>query len=210
MSVKRPNYVAPVNIHEDVPDSFPLSRMLHCHNVGLRMASYAKKHLGWDDVKCNDMYILGMMHDLGYELNPDPFNHDEAMSEALGHTGYKYMNEIAYHSRMQNEFDTPEMRLLYFADMTVDARGKWCTIDERLKDLEERHGKDSDVYRESVDIANALEEWGFDDNVTKDDFITSLQDLNVDDRSTSHKPKSSERELLSIDYSEDVSDEYKV
>ena len=172
--------VASVDIEADVPSSFPLSRMLHCHNVGLRMASYAKKHLGWDDVKCNDMYILGMMHDLGYELNPDPFEHDEAMSEALGHTGYKYVKEIAYHSCMQTEFDSPEMRLLYFGDMTVDGRGKWCTLEERLKDLEKRHGKDSKVYKESLDIAIALEGWGFDDRITENDFITCMEELRDD------------------------------
>ena len=51
------SYVASVNIHEDVPSDFPLSRMLHCHNVGLRMYSYAKKHLGWAEEKCQDMYV---------------------------------------------------------------------------------------------------------------------------------------------------------
>ena len=171
------NFVASVDAREDISSSFPLSRMLHCHNVGLRMASYAKNHLGWDNVRCNDMYILGMMHDLGYELNGDPFLHDEAMAEALGHTGYKYMKEIAYHSCMQHDYDSPEMRLLYFGDMTVDGKGKWCTLDERLKDIEERHGKNSEVYKESYDIAVALRGWGFEDTITKKDFITSMNDL---------------------------------
>ena len=69
------------------------------------------------------------------------------------------------------------MRLLYFGDMTVDGKGKWCTLDERLKDIEERHGKNSEVYKESYDIAVALREWGFEDTITKKDFITSMNDL---------------------------------
>ena len=49
------NCIASINIHEDIPDTFPLSRMFHCHNVGLRMYSYAKKHLNWTEEKCQDM-----------------------------------------------------------------------------------------------------------------------------------------------------------
>ena len=150
--------------------------MLHCHNVGLRMYSYAKKRLGWYEDECNDMYILGMMHDLGYELNGDPFEHDNAMSRALGHTGYKYIREIYYHSCMQTEYDTPAMRLLYFGDMTVDGFGRWCTLEERLKDIEECHGIDSEVYKESKAIADALIKWGFDDKIRPGDFITCIAD----------------------------------
>ena len=189
------SYIASVNIHEDVPSDFPLSRMLHCHNVGLRMYSYAKKHLGWAEEKCQDMYVLGMMHDIGYELNSDPFEHDVAMANALGRSGYKYIDEIYHHSRMQTEYDTPEMRLLYFADMTVDGKGNWVTIEDRLRDLEERHGKDSEVYKESEEIADALAKWGFDDRITEDDYITSIS---ADNKASSDK-KSRELPDVSID-----------
>ena len=168
--------VASVDVHKDIPDNFPMSRMLHCHNVGLRMYFYAKKHMGWPEEKCHDMYILGMMHDLGYELNADPFEHDEAMARALGRTGYKYIKEIYYHSRMQTKYDSPEMRLLYFGDMTVDGKGNWVTLEDRLKDLEERHGKNSEVYKESKEIADALVEWGFDDSVTPEDRVERITD----------------------------------
>ena len=169
-----PESAAKVTRKEEIPADFPLSRFLHCHNVGLRMYSYAKNHWGWAEERCHDMYILGMMHDIGYELNPDAFEHDVAMAEALGHAGYKYMKEIFYHSSLQTEYDTLEMRLLYFADATVDGKGRWCTLDERLQDLEERHGRDSEVYIESVKIANAVRAWGFKDKVTEKDFITSI------------------------------------
>ena len=135
------------------------------------------------------------MHDIGYELNSDPFEHDVAMANALGRSGYKYIDEIYHHSRMQTEYDTPEMRLLYFADMTVDGKGNWVTIEDRLRDLEERHGKDSEVYKESEEIADALAEWGFDDRITEDDYITSISA----DNKTSSDKKSRELPDVSID-----------
>lgn len=158
----------------DTNANFPMSRYMHCHNVGLKMYQYARDNFGWDEAKCKDMFLLGAFHDIGYELNADAFEHDVAMCDALGHNGYKYSQEIKYHSFMQDEYDTPEMRLLYFGDMTVDGMGNWCTFKERLEDLERRHGLESDVYIESKKIADQLIEWGFDDTLREEEYIPQL------------------------------------
>ena len=170
----KPYFVAEAS--QDIPESFPLSRMLHCHNVGLRMYSYAKQRWGWPQDRCDDMYILGMMHDIGYELNPDPYEHDEAMAKALGHAGYKYIEEIRHHSFLQTDYDTPEMQLLYFGDSTVDGKGRWCTFEERLKDVEERHGKGSAVYQDTLAIIEHLKSLGFDDTITPEDYISCIHE----------------------------------
>ena len=107
---------------------FPESRERHCYNVGLLMYSYAKNVYQWPEDKCRSMFILGKSHDQGYELNKDPFLHDEAMCEALGQDGYIYANEIKYHSKLQDKYDSPELRLLYFADACIDGMGNWCTF----------------------------------------------------------------------------------
>lgn len=155
-------------------NNFPESRYRHCHNVGLKMYSYAKYHLGMDDVQCQSMFLLGTFHDVGYELDADAFKHDVAMCDALGHDGYKYAKEIKYHSFMQDAYDSIEMKLLYFGDMTVDGMGNWCTLDERLQDLEKRHGLESDVYIESKRIADKLIEWGFDDSLNPEEYIANI------------------------------------
>ena len=143
--------------------NFPENRYKHCHNVGLKMYKYAKEVFKWNEEKCNEMFVLGVIHDIGYELDKDAFGHDIILSNTLKIDGYKYYNEIKNHSKLQHEYDTPEMRLLYFGDMTVDGTGNWCTFEERLKDLEIRYGKDSEVYIESKKIAVQLTTWGFFD-----------------------------------------------
>lgn len=110
--------------------------------------------------------MLGLMHDAGYFFNADPFEHDRSMYEVLNRmaSGYfRYANELRFHSKYQDKYDTPEMRLLYYADNTVDAHGNWVTYDGRIKDIEERHGKDSEVYKETAAIIEKCKEWGFDD-----------------------------------------------
>ncbi|MBO5387268.1 MAG: hypothetical protein J6A59_03910 [Lachnospiraceae bacterium] len=144
---------------------FPLSRYRHCYSVGKKMYHYAKNVLLWDEKTCQEMFVLGSIHDIGYEIDSDAFGHDEVLANIMSDS-YKYSNEIRYHSYLQTHYDSPAMRLLYFGDMTVDGTGNWCTFEERLKDLENRYGKNSAVYIESLNIANYLISLGFDDTVS--------------------------------------------
>ena len=88
--------------------------------------------------------------------------------------GYKYYLEIKYHSCIQDIYDSDEMRLLYFGDMTVDGSGHWCSFEERMDDLEKRHGKNSKEYIESERIVNKLIEWGFDDKLSLSFYISHI------------------------------------
>lgn len=143
---------------------FPLSRYRHCYSVGKKMYQYAKEVLHWDEKTCQEMFVLGNIHDIGYEIDPDAFGHDEVLANIMS-DNYKYSNEIRYHSYLQTHYDSPAMRLLYFGDMTVDGMGNWCTFEERLKDLANRYGKKSEVYIESYKIAEYLKSMGFIDKL---------------------------------------------
>lgn len=143
---------------------FPLSRYRHCYSVGKRMYQYAKEKLHWDEQTCQEMFVLGNLHDIGYEIDSDCFGHDKILADIMS-DNYKYSNEIRYHSYLQTEYDTPAMRLMYFGDMTVDGMGNWCTFEERLRDLANRHGINSEVYIESYRIAQYLISLGFDDRL---------------------------------------------
>ena len=144
---------------------FPESRYRHCYGVGKRMYEYAKNKLHWDERHCDEMFILGNLHDIGYEIDPDAFGHDIILAAILKENGYKYSNEIRYHSKLQEKYMSEELKLLYFADATVDGSGRFCTLNERLEDLKRRHGETSEVYIESVKIAEKVREWGFDDAI---------------------------------------------
>ena len=79
-------------------ENFPISRYKHCYSVGKRM--YICKKLGYNEDFCGDMFVLGNIHDIGYELDGNAFRHDEVLADCLS--------------------DSIPMILLYFGDMTVD------------------------------------------------------------------------------------------
>lgn len=137
------------------------ARFRHCYGVGRKMYEYAKNVYGWDENHCREMYILGILHDQGYEFETSELKHDALLSSMLA--TYPYRNEIRYHNKYQSHYDTPEMRLMYYADCTVDGWGNSCTYEERLEDLKRRHGENSEAYLETVELIDHLKEWGFKD-----------------------------------------------
>ena len=141
---------------------FPENRYKHCFSVGKVMYEYSKNILKWPEKKAIEMFILGNMHDIGYELDPDPFKHEIIIADNINDS-YKYYNEIKYHSELQNIYESEELDLLYFADMVVDGYGNICTFEERLLDLKNRHGENSKIYIESEKIAKYLIKKGFYD-----------------------------------------------
>lgn len=140
----------------------PISRYRHCHSVGKRMQDYASTVLGWPKERCDEMFVLGCIHDIGYELDGDAFDHDNVLADILGES-YKFNKEVRYHSKWQTECVSEEMLLLYFGDATVDGQGNWCTFDERLTDLKRRYGEESEVYKVSEEIVEQLRNRGFND-----------------------------------------------
>lgn len=141
---------------------FPENRYKHCYAVGKIMYEYSKQIFEWPEEKAIEMFVLGNIHDIGYELEPDPFKHEEIIANSLSNS-YKYYNEIKYHSKLQNKYQSKELDLLYFADMVVNGYGNLCTFEERLQDLKNRYGENSDVYIETEKIAQYLFEKGFED-----------------------------------------------
>ena len=142
--------------------NYPESRYRHCYSVGKKMYHYAKNVLGKDESFCIEMFALGNMHDIGYEFSSDAFGHDIVLANSLMGS-FKYYNEIKYHSKLQSNYDSLPMRLLYYADSTVDGNGNWCTYEERLHDIATRYGLNSIVYAETLAIINHVKNLGFND-----------------------------------------------
>ena len=139
---------------------FPLNRYKHCHSVGKKMYAYAKERLGWDEERCQKMFVLGVLHDIGYELDGSVYGHGTILANIL--KGYEFADEIDKHCVL-HESISEELALLYYADATVDGQGNWCRYEERDADLISRYGTDSPNRQDGVRLSELLKERGFDD-----------------------------------------------
>jgi HD superfamily phosphohydrolase YqeK len=106
----------------------------------------------------NACFIMGLLHDIGYELNGEITNHPE-LSYQMIVDALPYLNEILpairHHGRKYEDLDVFDS-ILNEADLTVDYKGEFVTIKERLLGVCEKHGEDSRHYKHAMLQAQAL------------------------------------------------------
>lgn len=133
----------------------PAGRLKHCKKVGELMFRLAQKK-GWSAEKCEEMYQLGYMHDIGYAICTKSSDHAKVGAEMLKVQGFKYWKEVLYHGVPTTEYSSKELDLLNMADLSVDAQGNAVGVIDRLKDIASRYGNDSAVYKRAYILAKSL------------------------------------------------------
>lgn len=97
-----------------------------------------------------DMFLLGMLHDMGYEFMESNGNHAHIGGEILKRSNYKYWKEVALHGDETVKNMSDELFILNCADMSTGPNGENFTFDERLEEIASRFGKDTDAYKKCV------------------------------------------------------------
>lgn len=122
------------------------NRWQHILGVARKSYEFALKMRPHDEKYAEDMFLLGLLHDLGYEFTETGKGHALIGGEILKRSGYKYWEEVAGHGYSENAVMTDELFILNCADMSVGSDGRNCTMSERLEDISVRYGKNSYAY----------------------------------------------------------------
>lgn len=125
------------------------NRLKHIIGVARKIKLLAEKIKPNDKKYAENMFVLGFLHDVGYEFG-DNLTHAKIGGEILQRLGFCYSMEIADHGRNDLPFTSDELFILNWADMTTDSTGKDCTLEERLADIGNRYGSDSMQYRKAA------------------------------------------------------------
>ena len=135
----------------------PEDRIKHMHGVAEYMSAHAEEH-GLDPDR---MYVLGLLHDVGY-INGKK-GHESWGADLLRSLGYNDAWLISWHGTdpelylaLRNMTPPKELALLWEADFHIDSEGNEVSLDERLKSIGEHNGFDSISYRDSQTIVNWL------------------------------------------------------
>ncbi|MBQ8481135.1 MAG: HD domain-containing protein [Alphaproteobacteria bacterium] len=126
------------------------NRWMHILGVARKAKEIAAKFKPNDDKFIEDMFLLGIMHDLGYEFMESNTSHAAVGGEILKRGGYKYWQEVAMHGDETVENMTDQLFILNCADMMTGPNGENFTFDERLKEIGNRFGKDSAPYQKCI------------------------------------------------------------
>lgn len=133
------------------------SRWKHILGVARKAKALAEKMRPNDNCFAQDMFLLGMLHDFGYEFSETGKDHAVTGGKILKRQGYKYWQEVAAHGHPDAVPATDELFILNCADMMTNAGGEECTMEERISDIAKRYGRASPAYEKSVFAAKQLQ-----------------------------------------------------
>ena len=134
------------------------------HSLGV--ANYMREHAEERGLSPDDMFICGLLHDVGDVYGE--YGNESIGALMLAHVGMKssIVSAIRLHSLSGYKVEelyginavTPEYKLLLEANMRVDNRGNRVTYEERLEKLLFLYGKEHEVYRTCYDLCMYLKE----------------------------------------------------
>ena len=120
-------------------------RLKHSYAVAKKMQEIGKS-IGLGNKELEELFLLGLNHDIGYEFSPDGKKHNEIGGEVLRDSGFRYWKEVYYHGLLTSEYNSRYLDILNCADMQIDKYGNDVGFEKRLKDKESRFGAESIVY----------------------------------------------------------------
>ncbi|MEG2262842.1 MAG: HD domain-containing protein [Clostridia bacterium] len=118
-------------------------RMKHSLAVAYRMQQLATEQQCDYPVAPDEAFMLGLLHDIGYAYTDTPVDHAKAGGSVLKLQKYKYWREVAHHGDPLTKYNSIMLQLLNYVDMTTGPTGIHMTMEERIKEISKRFGKDS-------------------------------------------------------------------
>lgn len=116
------------------------SRLAHMNATANRAYEIAKTVFRKSENKARQLYVLGLLHDVGYAFDPD--DHAHAGGSVLISLGVE-IDAVYDHGDPTVGFMDDELLIVNAADMTTSPTGALMRMEDRLNDIEERYGADS-------------------------------------------------------------------
>lgn len=130
-------------------------RLKHSIGVARKLYEMSLEH-GWSVDKAKEMFVLGFVHDIGYEFSITQSEHADVGAGILTQCGFQFSNEVLYHGKVQKDYSSEELYMLNVADFLVGPDGSSVSASERLNGISQRYGEDSSQYIEAKKLAKQL------------------------------------------------------
>lgn len=133
------------------------NRWQHILGVARKAKTLAQQFKPENTQYAEDMFLLGLLHDFGYEFMAENQGHAAVGGAILKRNQYKYWDEVAQHGTTAENM-TDELFLLNCADMTTGPAGEDFTMQERLEEIGYRYGKESAAYIKTAEEIRILQQ----------------------------------------------------
>lgn len=143
--------------HDSTSFGIDGDRLTHSREVGRLAAQLAGQVFSWDEARSRQMFLLGLVHDCGYEFAENPLDHPVVGGELLKEAGFSLWREVRWHGVAHATYYSDELLLLNIADMLVSRDGTRVTLAQRLDDIEQRYGFDSEQLMQAKRLVREID-----------------------------------------------------
>ena len=136
-------------------------RLAHMRSVGRRAQLIAEEIGVRDQESLQDIFLLGYLHDVGYEFSDDQADHARVGGDILRRNGYPYWQEVYCHGDPDTDYSSQLLDILNTADMVTAPNGEYVTLDRRLEGIAGKYVEGSSQYIKARELAEQLVAKGF-------------------------------------------------
>lgn len=127
------------------------------HSIGVARKMYEMSlQRGRNIEQARKMFVLGFVHDIGYEFSNEQSEHANVGADIMKLCGFEYVNEILYHGKVQHDYSSEELYILNVADFLVGPDGSSVSAEKRLEGIKQRYGENAPQYIEAIKLAKKL------------------------------------------------------
>lgn len=135
-----------------------LSQSRRRHSTGVaRVARHiAEQYYDKPTADPQALFMLGLVHDIGYAYCDHQSDHAQRGGDVLRDSGYQYWREVYHHGQI-TDYQSAELDILNGADMCVGPDGQVVQPEQRLRDIRQRYGPESDQHKQAQEVVGDLE-----------------------------------------------------
>ena len=132
-------------------------RLMHSLAVARKMVEIGIEK-GLEATELEELFVLGYVHDIGYEFAPSGKDHNKIGGNVLKQSDYKYWQEVYYHGALTEKYESLYLTILNQADMQIDKYGNDIGYEARLLDIQERYGEGSMVHERCYQLVKKIKD----------------------------------------------------
>lgn len=139
--------------------NLPEYRIEHSKEVANFLYSFARVNY-FDNFRSQSLYLVGLLHDIGYFQNPTGKDHGRKGAELLEIAGISkdFCNLIRYHGKYIKE-PSRDQELMWLADLCINGKGEYVGYMKRFQSICERYENDMDRLMNVQQIVNHLDQY---------------------------------------------------
>lgn len=131
-------------------------RLYHSLMVAKKMKEIAYERYPESEEFVQDMFVLGLVHDMGYEFVDSQLDHEREGGLILKRQNYQYWKEVYWHGNPNSEYQSEALDILNIADIQTNHDGKYVTVEERLEGIRSRYGSETSQYKNAMLLAKKI------------------------------------------------------